>query len=329
MNKLEATVEHISFTFNRVERFNLKIDNTKVWLNSNYEKLHIEIVGRKSIDKLRDLFFNIVSLIFIYLGSSPKLRELIENGQSIDVAQFCSKYTPSKQFYKKEACICLINKETLNDKTLKDFLGINKTPINSLQFLLCEAYDKIAQDHRITLLLHIIDGLVSKIDVNNTKTYLCGKYPQIFNIKSVGDYLPAVYYLCKNHFFNYHKKYKCDILNLLKVTQLKFVQISADTRNWYSHFLEDSKKPNRLRCGEEMILWFDILQYALRLMLVSKLNVPIIEEAVKEYYCILHDWIAKIKYGRDDNLKSNTYNIIKSFREMQEKGFGLNNKTNT
>lgn len=326
MNHLKAVVEHKFFITSRVERFNLKMENNTVLLYSEYDKLHIEILGRKTIAKLRTLFFDILSLLFIYLGSSPKICELIENGQSIDIAQFSSKYTPSKRFSNKEACLCPINNTTINEKVLKLFLNISKMPINSLQFLLCEAYDKLAQDHRITLLLHIIDGIVSKAEVQKAKTYLCGKYPQIYNIKTIGNYLPAVYHLCQNYFFNYHRKFKCDILQLLKVTQLKFVQISADTRNWYSHFLEESKKPNRLKCGEEMIFWFDILHYAIRLMIVSELKVSIDEGVVKEYYYILHDWILKILYGKEDNLKSNTYSFVKSFREMFENTIGTVDK---
>lgn len=322
MNHLKAVVEHKFFITSPVERFNLKIENNTVLLYSDYDKLHIEILGRKTIAKQRTLFFNILSLLLVYLGSSPKICELIENRQSIDISQLSSKYTPSKRFSNKEACLCPINNTTLNEVVLKHFTNISKMPINSLQFLLCEAYDKLAQDHRITLLLHIIDGLVSKAEVQKAKTYLCGKYPQLYNIKTIGNYLPAVYHLCQNNFFNYHRKFKCNILQLLKVTQLKFVQVSAVTRNWYSHFLDESKKPNRLQRGEEMILWFDILHYAIRLMIVSKLKVSIDEEVIKEYYYILHDWILKVLYGKEDNLKSNTYNFVKSFKEMFKKKIG-------
>lgn len=323
MNHLKAVIEHKIFITKRVKLFNVKIDNNQVIIYSEYDKLYIKIDGRKAIPKLRALFFDVMSLLFIYLGSSPKPCELIENGQIFDVSKLSSKYTPSKMFYKNEACLCPINSVTLNEEVLKRFKAIEDTPINSLQFLLCEPYDKLAQDHRITLLLHIIEGLVSKTEAKKTKNYLCAKYPQTYNITTIGKYLPVVYHLCQNYFFNYHRKFKCDILQLLKTTRLKFVQISADTRNWYSHFLEKSKKPNRLQKGEEMMFWFDILHYAIRIMIVSTLKVSIDENVIKEYYHILHDWISNIKYGNCDNLKSNTYKTNKAFENIFLKNSAL------
>ena len=307
MNHLKAIVEHIAFIANPVEQFSFNIGNSKVQLYSRHENLHLEIVGRKTIQKLQDLFFDINSLLFVYLGSSPKLSELIENGLSVDISQFSGKYIPSKLFYKKEAVICPINNKTLNAGILKRYICSNVMPIHSLQFLLSKAYDKIAVDHRITLLLHVVDGLVADNNVKATKNHLCSKYPQRYNQKSIGNYFCSVYYLCQNYFFNYHRKFACNILSLLKTTKLQFVQISADTRNWYSHFLGEKTKPNRLKTGEEMLIWFDILHYAIRLMVVSQLDLSIDQNIIKEYYYILHDWILTIKHDNDNDLKSNVY----------------------
>ena len=112
-----------------------------------------------------------------------------------------------------------------------------------------------------------------------------------------------------NYFFNYHRKFNCAILNLLKVNQFQFVQISADTRHWYSHFLAPTQRVNRLKTGEEMLIWFDILQYAIRLMLISELYISVDSNIIQEYYYILHDWILNVKHNKADNVKSNAYKI--------------------
>ena len=314
MNNLNATVEHIAFIDYCVEKFDFQFDTCRIELYSSQEKLHISISGRKNLCKLESLFFRIVSLLFIYLGSSPKLCEIKENNSALETSLFSAKYIPSKTFYKKESFLCSINKKTLNSNILALFTVINETPIHSLQFLLSEAYDKMAMDHKITLLLHVIDGLVSDNNANNIKNYLSTKYPAQYKNKNKADYFCSVYYVCKNYFFNYHRKFNCAILNLLKVNQFQFVQISADTRHWYSHFLAPTKRVNRLKTGEEMLIWFDILQYAIRLMLISELNISVDSNIIQEYYYILHDWILNVKHNKADNVKSNAYKINQSIK---------------
>ena len=85
-------------------------------------------------------------------------------------------------------------------------------------------------------------------EINNlcqTEIATLNKCPES-NKGTVGDYMAAVYWLCNNYFFKYHKKYACEIMPLLKVTQYKFMSRLAETRNWYSHFLKESQKPLRI-----------------------------------------------------------------------------------
>ena len=78
---------------------------------------------------------------------------------------------------------------------------------------------------------------------------------------------------------------------LLKVTSYKFMARLSETRNWYSHFLSESKKTLRIVKGRDFIIYFELVCYMIRLSVIDRVGVPISESRVQEFYYTVHDWI--------------------------------------
>lgn len=178
----------------------------------------------------------------------------------------------------------------------------------SLQYIVSETYDPVVQDHKITLLLHIVEGIVDKGIIKRELTEAIKRYSIPPNALP-GEYFGAAYHIFKKYFFNFHRKYNCGILHLLGKSQHSYLQTITDTRNWYSHLFDESKKPERIKNGTDMMIYFEITYYARRLMIMDDFGVKPKEDAIKEFYLSVHDWIAKA-YKRDVPPKSIAYTTI-------------------
>ena len=136
--------------------------------------------------------------------------------------------------------------------------------------------------------------------------------------KSIREIKVASYYMCKNYFFNYHRKYKFDILKLLKVSRKRVLDIITDTRDLYSHYLEDKDKKNRLKKGPEMAIYFNIICYVVRTYLIDQIKIKYDEERLIEYYFTLHDWILDIQ-EKKGQLKSKAYKMNEEFSKIRDR----------
>ena len=90
----------------------------------------------------------------------------------------------------------------------------------------------------------------------------------------------------------------------------------SETRNWYSHFLNESKKPLRIVKGRDFIIYFELVCYMIRLSVIDRIGAAIDESRVREFYYTVHDWILAIMYDADEPLKSNTYKIEKQWKKF-------------
>ena len=300
-----------------VKKFTVKIDNCKVELESNQQELIIQICGRSVKEKVGKLLSDLECLIFFYLGSFPLMEFLYINGDEIDISKRAAKYETSDNFLKDNLVICDINEITVNEQKIKELRKISLYPIYSFQCLLSKAYDHVITNHKMTLLLHVIDGMyeIDKHQLKAVKQEIQNKYPESRK-GAVGDYLAAIYSICEKYFFYYHRKYACGILPLLKVTRYKFMARLSETRNWYSHFLNESKKPLRIVKGRDFIIYFELVCYMIRLSVIDRIGAVIDESRVQEFYYTVHDWILAIMYDMDEPLKSNTYRIDKQWKEF-------------
>lgn len=300
-----------------IQKFMVKIDNCKVELESRQQELIIQISGKAGEEKTKKLLSDLENLLFFYLGSFPFMESLNINGNEMDISKRAAKYETSNNFLKDNLVICDIDETTLNAQKIKELRKISLYPIYSFQCLLSKAYDHVITNHKMTLLLHVIDGLyeADKHQLQAVKQEIKNKYPESRK-GNVGDYMAAVYSLCKKYFFSYHRKYACGIMPLLKVTSYKFMARLSETRNWYSHFLSESRKPLRIVKGRDFIIYFELVCYMIRLSVIDRIGVPISESRVQEFYYTVHDWILAIMYDADEPLKSNTYKIEKQWKKF-------------
>lgn len=317
MTQILAKYRSKVLTRHPVQKFTVKIDNCKVELESKQQELIIQICGRSGKEKVRQLLSDLECLFFFYLGSFPLMEFLYINGDEIDISKRAAKYETSKNFLKDNLVISDINDITVNEQKIEELRKINAYPIYSLQCLLSKAYDHVITNHKMTLLLHVIDGLyeVDKHQSKVIKQEIQNKYPESQK-GAVGDYMAAIYLLCEKYFFYYHRKYACGIMPLLKVTRYKFMARLSETRNWYSHFLNESKKPNRIVKGGDFIIYFELVCYMIRLLAIDRIGTVIDESRIQEFYYTVHDWILGIMYDTDEPLKSNTYRIEKQWKEF-------------
>lgn len=311
MNTIQLKMEHLFFQRNKVADFQVQIENATVTMESNYNLLVIVLKG-KSIEKLNELMLDMLSVLFLYLGGYPKIVEIRENNKIIDISNILNKFYTQDYFIKNNLAICKIDDTTINAAVLAKFKTINQLPIYSLQYLVSENYKSITSTHKITLLLHIIDGIVPD-STPGLEAEIKRKYHVNGNI---GKYLPKVYYLCKYYFFNYESKFNCEILKILNETEYSFLRKITDTRNANSHFLNSNKKIHRMEDGDEVLRYFQILYYSIRLCLIDKLKVQTEENWIVEYLYCIYDWISTLQNSSFVSFKSETYKRKKAFDDF-------------
>lgn len=316
-----ARLKHKYFEQNRIQNFCVKISNNIVKIEQKNSFAEVTITGRKNNEKLNSFLFEILSMMFLYLGSFPNIEELFEGEQVIDVSKFANKYVSYSYFERSDSYICEISEQTICEEMYKRFKKIPQMPLYSMQYLVSEHYRYMNIAHKVTLLTHIIDGITfipsNKTQLNQIKNSLRTKYNIPAN-DEVGKYLMHAN-IAFAPFFKLHSKYNCEIIPFLGKNRYNFLKIVSDTRNWYSHFFKETQKIDRLKGGMEMVIFFELILYCLRIFLIQTMNITIDEDAVKEYLYTVHDWILEIKYGRDEPLKSQTYRIQKGMKEMTER----------
>lgn len=316
-----AKLQHKYFELNKIQNFSVKISNNIVSLVQKNYFVEVTITGRKHNEKLISFVFDILSMMFLYLGSFPNIKELTVGEQVVDISKFASKYFSYSYFERKDSYICEISEQTICEEAYNRFKSLPRMPIYSMQYLASERYQYMNIAHKVTLLTHIIDGITpipsNKTQLNLIKNSLRTKY-NIPIEAEVGKYLIHAN-IALTPFFKLHAKYNCEIIPSFGKSRYNFLKIVSDTRNWYSHFFKETKNIDRLKSGMEMVLFFELILYCLRIYLIQTMDITIDENAAKEYLYTVHDWILEVKYGRDEPLKSQTYRIQKGIREMNER----------
>lgn len=310
MNTLNVISTHKGLRFAPITKFDTTIDESTVSISSHSDQLEIGIQTEKEESAALALFSDVFSLLFVYLGAFPALKEVSFNGNVIDTSEWIGKYKTQKGLFRQDSFIAEINGSTVNQHTLDEYRKKQLTAIYSLQYLVSEDYKHVVIDHRITLLTHVIDGIYEpdRHQLDKLKAEISDNY----GISDPREYPTKVYFITSRCFFNYHNKYTCEILELLNVSEYQFLRMIVDTRNWNSHFLRD-KKPYRLKDGKDIAIFFEIICYMIRINLAMDFGVQLLEENVKEHYFVIHDWILHILYHTDIGVKSKTYKDVKQW----------------
>lgn len=302
---LLAVLSH-RFFLNTDVSVNQRIDGFELKITNNGDKISVEIMGSSNDKQLIDFFFTTYSLLFLYLGSFPSLDMLSVNGEKKDTTNLVGKYKTDSNNIRIDRTVCDINDDAFSNQVFQNYNNLSIYPMHSLQFLLSQDYTHVIIPHRLTLLLHIIDGLFDDKDADKHQNEIQKKY-DFPKDQRPGKYFVKAFFLCNKHFFSYNDMYDCQILELLDVDQKGFLWSISDTRNWYSHFLCENQKKMRLEKGQDMVFYFEILVFAIRLEYADKLGIPFNTNVIREFYYSVHDWISKEKYGDNAEYKSILY----------------------
>ncbi|MBP3855070.1 MAG: hypothetical protein IK990_05580 [Ruminiclostridium sp.] len=309
-SNLVAMLEHKYFKSSK--EISMTINNCEVRYIESDSNAIIMIQG--DYHKSVDLFFNIDTLFFICFGTYPVIKNLKYNGENI--ANILNKFSSDHQFDFQPALsadpVSLINQNTID--LLK---SVNSTPLYALEYVVSEAYSKVITNHRLTLLLHIIDGFLQFTyeEIKNNRDKLKRTYKKNSN----STYLVKVYYICEKYIFPYLPN--CKLLEVLNIKEFDFMETITSTRNWGSHLYEVEGEDKVLFKGKDIIIYFYILYFALRLFMCEKIGLKFKNEDVIGYYNLIHDYILWLGNPNNHNIedyKSVNYKIKCFISEMQK-----------
>ena len=305
MNTIKAEIYHKYFKATRFEPFTVSIENctVKIVRADILGNVVFSISGRKSCEKLRILFFELFELLFIYLGHYPEVVSLKRNNENENLKDLLNKYESSTLFGKLLP-VCDINENSVNEAALSNLRNLRKNPLFSLEYLLSKGYDTINITHRLLLLLHAMDGFVTQAQRASIEQDL----KRITGSKGKEKaYKKAVFFICQDSFFGYHKKYNCEILSELQLTRKSFLDKVTDTRNVYSHFYTPVKPESPIEAGNEIAYFFELLFFVTRVFLCKQIGVDLREQNIKESFYRIHDWIIQNKTHKNKRYKSFAY----------------------
>ncbi len=321
MNIVKATISHNYFKEHLFKPFSVSVDSCDVALGETAcgDTVSIDISGWKGEDKALSILFKIFDLFFIYTGNVPEIQSIEANTVIIDKEELVYNSFHKGKFGRLLST-CEIDADSINEKTIHRLDRIEyKQPLRSLEYLFSANYDKINIVHRLTLLLQAMEGIVSDAD---RAGILNEAHMLTQNAGGLGEHLPSVCVICKESFFDYDQKYGCEILKLLGVSPGEFLERTTDTRNWYSHFLNEDreqkkfKKKNPLTNGSEMLYYIEILFFASRVFLCKQMGVTTNETNIQESYNRIHDWIMETKYHREDGYKTWQFQLRNAISRM-------------
>ena len=137
-----------------------------VYQKEQKDKLIVYINGNeKSQQKVMErLFFKIYDLIFLCAGRYPTLVEF----NNEDLTNFIRKYDTSSIYKRTYFIYKKIDANVVCQKNIDKISEFNNNnhSLYSLGYLMCSSYDKVLWEHKLTLLLHIIDGVFNALNID-------------------------------------------------------------------------------------------------------------------------------------------------------------------
>ena len=243
----------------------------KKHITSNSNVAFLEFLGADDFEGLYNIYLDVYTLFFICYGSYPLMLNLSYNDINEDLSEYAPKYFSSKEYIDGECALFVINDNVINKNVIERLKDIKTYALDSLEYLTSENYKHMVINHKITLLSHIVSGF--------TNPEACYKN----NVKNISD----------KYFFNYTNG--ISVLDALAMNQDLFISKVADTRNWYSHFFDESKKPNKLKEGYEIAFFISIIFFMLRLLLSEKIGISVSDTIINHHYTCIKFWIIKVK----------------------------------
>lgn len=318
-NNIKVTFSHKSFLINNMKSFCTEIQDKKIEFSFDSSILELNVCSENDYEELRTFCLELDCMMFLYLGSFPTIESIFYNGELQDITNLANRFTTDSRFIRSAMMVCKITSETINEEIYLKFKeDILLTAFYSMQYLVSNAYKAILPVHRITLLSHVVEGVID-IELERRKE-IDSNLREKFKI-TTGDSLGKYFIgesVVLSVFIEEDRLYNSEILEILGTSEYNFLDTIKNTRAWYSHMWKQKEKINKLNDGKQMVTYFEIIYYAIRLYLIKEvLQLKLETELVREHLYILHDWIVE-KESLQYAFKSNTYLISESRKKMEQ-----------
>lgn len=322
MNKFRAVLQHDFFNFLEESHFSVEYEDVGAHFQYNkaLNQLTIELSSKgKNKSDFEEEFERIFLLLFLMMGSCPYIKLISFNDEESDLETLTRRHITHKYYHDLQFRICTPCSKNITRSLLSEFKSITlpdkKISLLSfylLQILVSKEYEKnVFIAHRLTLLLHAIDGMITKQQgffKEEITEKIIEEWPEMEQNKEnkrINYFFPKLYYLCSETIFLYEDR--CKILKVLGKDKKGFLDTLVDTRHFYSHMLPLNERKKRLREGKDIRVYFDILFYSLRLYWLKKMDVNLDDSVIINTYSVFHDWIVDIEKIKDEPYLSGTY----------------------
>ena len=246
-------------------------------------KLNLCISGKRNIglDKLKNIFFLIWEMLYLFNGFFPVLLNIYFDGEEDKFFQkrmakrWCT--TNSFSLIRSNNKLCSISQKTLNCTTLKNYASLRddlKYPLSSIFAI--QSYDNIYGEHRFVLVSHAAEGIIEeKYDSQISSHNFQGRMEFLF-----GPLLNA------------NRKYRTKLFSSIGLSQKNYFKLLKDTRHFYSHL---SKERKRFTEGKEFLSDYWILSLAIRLFIMQEIRVNYEAPLFEANASAIAEWIAKYR----------------------------------
>ncbi|MDY5837037.1 MAG: hypothetical protein SPK23_08025 [Eubacteriales bacterium] len=330
MNHFKVILYHDLFKFSEETEFSVEYEN--VHASFQYDKAQFQLIVELSsvennIIDLEEEFIRLHLLFFLMMGSCPVIISKELNGNKYDIDELSVKFFTDKYYQNSHFCLCIPNSQNITESLLTSFKSITlpeKVSIvsfYSVQALISIEYEHVLLDHKLTLLLQALDGMINKeqgFNKKEVKSKIIKEWPEMPHQK-ISDLFCKLYFFASETLFPYENR--CHILKAIGKDKKEFLEAIIHTRHFYSHMLSLNERNKRLVESKDFRVFFDILIHSIRLFWLKKLDANLDDQVTISTYNIFHDWLVYIYGLEDEPYLSGIYILHQHLKQLSSRNF--------
>lgn len=331
-NSLEVTLSKQGYEKTWYDNINFEESQYSVSLENDEDKIKICVDTSKTHHlEPWDIFSAIYEIIFLCTGKFPQILSIEKSGCPESTDGLLGKFATSKNFVRSFFMLKRIDSTAINGDTinrLNQFTMCNHS-LTSFEYVVCQAYEKVLWEHKLTLMLHTIEGVCNylKLDVESLKNEFGKKYSCYIKIDEVGNYISMVNYIFENTIFKNEKIFLklCKALN--RKNEFSFLQGIEQFRNFYSHMDNKNVLSSRIKQKSSNIVYLFIFAIVIRCFISENiLGIDLDSNQIESAYLTLYDYIMlDIKKKKNYQPLSSTYRVATCLQELKKRANALKN----
>lgn len=327
MNSLKVVLRHDFFEFINDSQFYIKHDNIHIKFQYDTERCRLSVdleSNKESVTSLEEEYARLHLLFFLMIGSCPIIKSKALNDKECVVDELSVKYFTDRHYHNIHFRLCVPSSQNITESLIKSFKAItlpekiSLISFYSLQALVSQEYKNVFIDHKLTLLLQTLDGMIDieqGFNKENIKCEIIKEWPDMER-QEIGDLFYKIYFFASETIFCYENK--CRILKVLGKNKKEFLDAIIHTRHFYSHMLSLNERRKRLTEGKDLRVYFEILVYSIRVYWLKKMNVKLDENVILNTYSVFHDWLVDINQLQNEAYLSGTYQLHQRLKEFKQ-----------